>query len=178
MSEVKASNLRSYLDWLGVDLGDGTETGYTKLGRKLNLNAIAIGMGLENIEYEPEKFPGLIYHLENPDTTLLMFSDGTIAFTDAPTKESAEDATATAVERLRELGLLTGDPFDGVTLSKSIAVPSEVKLSKTCDNCGEELPEDGDICPNCGEDIENQCSNCGHDLSGDENFCPNCGREQ
>lgn len=27
------------------------------LGRNLNLNAIAIGLGLENIEYEPEQFP-------------------------------------------------------------------------------------------------------------------------
>jgi len=29
------------------------------LGRVLNLNAIAIGLGLENIEYEPEQFPAL-----------------------------------------------------------------------------------------------------------------------
>lgn len=25
----------------------------------LNLNAVALGLGLENIEYEPEQFPGL-----------------------------------------------------------------------------------------------------------------------
>src|SRR5659263_773125 len=29
------------------------------LGRVLNLNAVAIGLGLEHIEYEPEQFPGL-----------------------------------------------------------------------------------------------------------------------
>jgi len=28
------------------------------LGESLNLNAIAIGLGLEHIEYEPEQFPG------------------------------------------------------------------------------------------------------------------------
>ena len=27
----------------------------------LNLNAVALGLGLENIEYEPEQFPGLVY---------------------------------------------------------------------------------------------------------------------
>ena len=33
------------------------------LGETLNLNAIAIGLGLESIEYEPEQFPGLVYRL-------------------------------------------------------------------------------------------------------------------
>lgn len=33
------------------------------LNSKLNLDVIAIGVGLENIEYEPEQFPGLVYHL-------------------------------------------------------------------------------------------------------------------
>lgn len=31
------------------------------LGRALSLNAIAIGLGLEDVEYEPEQFPGLVY---------------------------------------------------------------------------------------------------------------------
>jgi len=32
----------------------------------LNLNAIALGLGLENIEYEPEQFPGLVYRIKQP----------------------------------------------------------------------------------------------------------------
>lgn len=36
------------------------------LGRVLNLNAFAIGFGLENIEYEPEQFPGLVYRMSSP----------------------------------------------------------------------------------------------------------------
>jgi len=36
------------------------------LGTDLNLNAIAIGLGLENVEYEPEQFPGLVYRLRDP----------------------------------------------------------------------------------------------------------------
>ena len=43
------------------------------LGRSLNLNAIAIGLGLENIEYEPEQFPGLVYRLDNPDVVVVLF---------------------------------------------------------------------------------------------------------
>jgi len=37
----------------------------------INLNALAIGLGLENIEYKPEKFPGLVYHPEEMNATAL-----------------------------------------------------------------------------------------------------------
>jgi transcription initiation factor TFIID TATA-box-binding protein len=30
------------------------------LGAQINLNAIAISLGLEKVEYEPEQFPGLV----------------------------------------------------------------------------------------------------------------------
>jgi len=36
-----------------------------KLGHTLNHNALTIGLGLEQIEYELEQFPGLIYHSLN-----------------------------------------------------------------------------------------------------------------
>ncbi len=32
---------------------------------ELNLNEVAMGLGLENIEYEPEQFPGLVYRIRN-----------------------------------------------------------------------------------------------------------------
>jgi len=31
------------------------------LGESVNLNALAIQFGLENVEYEPEQFPGMVY---------------------------------------------------------------------------------------------------------------------
>lgn len=34
------------------------------LASVLNLNAIAIGLWLENIGYEPEQFPGLVYRID------------------------------------------------------------------------------------------------------------------
>ncbi|MHC1636110.1 MAG: TATA-box-binding protein, partial [Candidatus Methanospirareceae archaeon] len=36
----------------------------TDLGVELNLGAIAVGLGLEGMEYEPEVFPGLVYRVE------------------------------------------------------------------------------------------------------------------
>jgi len=46
------------------------------LGENLNLNAIAIGLGLENIEYEPEQFPGLVYRLTTPTSSPFSLAPG------------------------------------------------------------------------------------------------------
>src|SRR3990167_5027282 len=40
----------------------------------LNLNILALQ--LENTEYEPEQFPGLVYKLVEPTATFLLFSNG------------------------------------------------------------------------------------------------------
>src|SRR5437870_334548 len=40
------------------------------LGTEINLNAIAISLGLEKVEYEPEQFPGLVYRIDVPNREL------------------------------------------------------------------------------------------------------------
>ncbi|MEF8829806.1 MAG: TATA-box-binding protein, partial [Haloarcula sp.] len=67
---------------------------------------IAIGLGLENIEYEPEQFPGLVYRLDEPDVVALLFGSGKLVVTGGKRKEDAEEAVDTIVERLSDLGLL------------------------------------------------------------------------
>jgi len=76
------------------------------LGRNLNLNAIAIGLGLENIEYEPEQFPGLVYRLDDPEVVALLFGSGKLVITGGKKPEDAEQAVDVIVSRLEELGLL------------------------------------------------------------------------
>ena len=46
------------------------------LGQEINLNAIAISLGLEKVEYEPEQFPGLVYRLDSPKVVVLLFGSG------------------------------------------------------------------------------------------------------
>jgi transcription initiation factor TFIID TATA-box-binding protein len=75
------------------------------LGQPLNLNAIAIGVGLETIEYEPEQFPGLVYRLDDPDVVVLLFGTGKLVITGGTTTEQAETALDTITDRLRELDL-------------------------------------------------------------------------
>jgi transcription initiation factor TFIID TATA-box-binding protein len=72
----------------------------------LNLNAIAIGLGLENIEYEPEQFPGLVYRLSTPKVVMLLFGSGKLVVTGGKKPEDAEAAVEKIVEELDGLGLM------------------------------------------------------------------------
>ncbi|PIN93911.1 TATA-box-binding protein [Candidatus Pacearchaeota archaeon CG10_big_fil_rev_8_21_14_0_10_31_24] len=56
----------------------------------LNLNVLALQ--LENTEYEPEQFPGLVYKLEDPTATFLLFSNGKLVCTGTKNKQQLEDS--------------------------------------------------------------------------------------
>jgi len=51
------------------------------LGKYINLNRVVITLNLENIEYEPEQFPGLVYRIRDPKIVALLFSSGKIILT-------------------------------------------------------------------------------------------------
>ena len=53
-----------------------------ELSSSVDLNKISIELGFENIEYEPEQFPGLVYRIEN-GPVVLIFSSGKIVITGA-----------------------------------------------------------------------------------------------
>lgn len=59
------------------------------LGHKLDLEMLHIKLGLEDTEYEPEQFSGLLYDDQNHNCTVLLFSSGKIVITGAKTEESA-----------------------------------------------------------------------------------------
>jgi len=63
-----------------------------------NLNEVAMGLGLENVEYEPEQFPGLVYRIDEPKVAMLIFSSGKIVCAGA---RKEEDVTI-AVEKLKK----------------------------------------------------------------------------
>lgn len=55
----------------------------------INLETLSIKLGLENVEYEPEQFPGLIYRVEQQGVVLI-FSSGKALFTGFENQEDAE----------------------------------------------------------------------------------------
>ncbi len=72
----------------------------------LNLNAIALGLGLENIEYEPEQFPGLVYRIKTPKVVVLIFSSGKLVVTGGKTPEECQEGVKIVRAQLENLGLL------------------------------------------------------------------------
>lgn len=64
----------------------------------VNLHHLAISRNLENLEYEPESFPGLVYRCETVRAVCLVFGSGAIVVTGATTIPDAETAAA-EVER-------------------------------------------------------------------------------
>ena len=76
------------------------------LEKKLNLNEIALSWGLENVEYEPEQFPGLVYRMENPHVVILLFGSGKLVCTGARKEEEVEKAVKKIKEMLKEKGFI------------------------------------------------------------------------
>ena len=72
-----------------------------KLDRELNLNNIAFT--LENTEYEPEQFPGLVYRMDDPRVTFLLFGSGKIICTGGRSIADVKRAIAKLDKRLRRL---------------------------------------------------------------------------
>jgi transcription initiation factor TFIID TATA-box-binding protein len=72
----------------------------------LNLNAIANGLGLENIEYEPEQFPGLVYRVSDPKVVILLFGSGKLVITGGKKPEDAANAVDRIVKELKSVSLL------------------------------------------------------------------------
>jgi len=71
----------------GVDTYDEPKVAITNIvcsydiGKYINLNKVVITLNLENIEYEPEQFPGLVYRIKDPKIVALLFSSGKIILT-------------------------------------------------------------------------------------------------
>lgn len=55
------------------------------LDRYINLNRLAVTLNVENVEYEPEQFPGLVYRIKDPKIVVLIFSSGKIILTGGKT---------------------------------------------------------------------------------------------
>jgi len=76
------------------------------LGGELNLTETAQGLGLDNVEYEPEQFPGLVYRIKEPRVAMLLFSSGKIVCAGARSTEDISKAVEKLSEELTSLGLL------------------------------------------------------------------------
>ena len=75
----------------------------SKIKAQLNLEEIAFM--LENAEYEPEQFPGLVFRITEPRVAFLLFSSGKIICTGAHSIEDVNRALEKFKEKLEEIGV-------------------------------------------------------------------------
>jgi transcription initiation factor TFIID TATA-box-binding protein len=69
------------------------------LSKNIDLGKLAIKLGLENTEYEPEQFPGLVYRPPSHSCVLLIFSSGKVIATGSETEQIAK----AAIESLKSI---------------------------------------------------------------------------
>lgn len=92
-------NLKPRIDVQNIVASSDLET-------DLNLNAIAISLGLDKVEYEPEQFPGLVYRIDEPKVVALLFGSGKVVCTGAKRTEDIEIAVKKIYDELNTAGLL------------------------------------------------------------------------
>ena len=71
------------------------------VGMDLNLNNLA--MKLDNTEYEPEQFPGLVYKLAEAKATFLLFSNGKVVCTGTKSEGEVNSALNKLIENLKHI---------------------------------------------------------------------------
>ena len=71
------------------------------VGMDLNLNSLA--MKLDNVEYEPEQFPGLVYKLNAAKATFLLFSNGKVVCTGTKSEEEVHKALDMLIVNLKKV---------------------------------------------------------------------------
>jgi len=67
----------------------------------VELDLYAIAREVENVEYEPEQFPGAILKLKEPKTSLLLFKNGKLICTGAKSEGEVEIAINKAFNLIR-----------------------------------------------------------------------------
>lgn len=71
-----------------------------------NLNLETIAFNLENSEYEPEQFPGLVYRMVDPKVAFLLFGSGKVVCTGARSIDDVHTAVKKVSRKLKKIGAL------------------------------------------------------------------------
>ena len=81
----------------------------TGIDQELNLEALAAD--LPGTEYDPDRFPGLVYRLQEPKAACLIFRSGKIVSTGAQSIDDVHAAVELTFDTLRALGIeVPGSP--------------------------------------------------------------------
>ncbi len=74
------------------------------LNQRFDLNAIVKGNPW--VEYNPKRFPGLVFRIKRPKTAILIFSTGKMVCTGAKSEKLAKKAIKKVVKELKTSGII------------------------------------------------------------------------
>lgn len=97
MAKAKARKPKKH-----VDTSFKVENIVASANLKVELDLFNIAMEVENVEYEPEQFPGAIMRLKELGTTLLLFKNGKVICSGAKSEKQIEQSIKRAVEILQD----------------------------------------------------------------------------
>lgn len=147
-----------------TSLDTGSSAAYTRLNQNLNTNALAIGIGLESMEFDQEEFPVVVYWPNGDGPASLAFENGLIACLDADQSDAGIDCVESTLDQLVGLDLLDEKTLSNLSIETveelsqtEVAVPGHVFLS-TCPECDETLSGKENYCPNCGTKLPDPTS--------------------
>jgi transcription initiation factor TFIID TATA-box-binding protein len=101
------------------------------LHQNIDLNSIV--RIFPGVEYRPEQFPGLVYHLRKPKTTSLLFSSGKMVCTGAKSERQARKAVMKVVDELKGNGIvIRGEPEIQIqNMVASVGLGGRIDLEKS-----------------------------------------------
>ena len=81
----------------------------SSLDQKIDLDAVVTGN--PGVEYDPSKFPGLIYKIKKPKSSILIFRTGKMVCTGTRSAKEAIKAVNKVVNELKKSGIvIVGKP--------------------------------------------------------------------
>ena len=86
----------------GMDVGFKVENIVASANLNVELDLFSIAMNVNNVEYEPEQFPGAIMRLKEIGTTLLLFKNGKVICSGAKSEEQIARSIKRAAEILKK----------------------------------------------------------------------------
>ena len=100
------------------------------LNQKIDLNAVV--KGYPSVEYNPEKFPGLVFRLKRPKTATLIFNSGKMVCTGAKSAKESRRAVTKVVKELKKGGIIiiNKPDFKVVNIVASVSLGEKVDLEK------------------------------------------------
>src|SRR5665648_1259543 len=75
----------------------------TGIGQEINLKQITLA--LEGADYNPKRFPGVVYRTKDPKTTALIFRSGKIVCTGAKSIDDVYRGLENVFQSLRNMGI-------------------------------------------------------------------------